>query len=228
MQQNFNLTEVTGQVTGSNRLRGWEIHTVQFKGVEFVTGKSKEGKDWTAMKIKFGNDKGIFEHQVFCPANDDSRRSGETNGKKWELPSGLESLSLTVAYLCRSLDPELYEKNKSKFVFELPAQFEKLVAFIGKLLERSINKTTQLKLVCNNKGYAQLPQFIRINRDGDVYLADHWLGDCCSFSDYEMTQMKKQKDAKPTDMGSIDGISVGVSDIASVNNNLDLDVDIDI
>lgn len=101
----FNLNNVNG--TAVVRLKAWGIYDVVFKGIELVKGKNKEGNEWKAMKIKFSGEEGIFEPLVFCPGEGGGERiTGETGGKKWELPSALEQLQCSVAHVMANLAPE--------------------------------------------------------------------------------------------------------------------------
>lgn len=217
----FNLNNVKG--TAVVRLKAWRIYDVVFKGIELVKGKNKEGNEWKAMKIKFSGEEGIFEPLVFCPGEGGGERiTGETGGKKWELPSALEQLQCSVAHVMANLAPEMMEKfSKAASGLAIPEDFEKLVETMNKALAKAVNKQTKLKLVGNNKGYASLPNFVGINKEGEVYINNNWLGDTVAFSDYEVKKMNEQKNAKPTavkdDVDNTDDTAVG-------NEDLDFDV----
>ena len=211
----FNLGNTQG--TAVTRLKAWGIYDVVFKGIELTKGVSKEGKEWKAMKIKFAGDEGTFEASVFCPdENGAERRSGETGGKKWELPSNLETLKFTIAHLLTNLAPDNVEKF-NKVTVSLPDEFEKLVELLSKALAKAMNKHTKLKLIGNSKGYATLPNFVNINKDGDAYISNNWLGETVVFSDYEVKKMEEQKNAKPTavkeDVDTTDDVAAGNEDL---------------
>lgn len=105
----FNLNNVKG--TAVVRLKAWGIYDVVFKGIELAKGTNKEGNEWKAMKIKFSGEEGIFEPLIFCPGDGGNERvTGETGGKKWELPSALEQLQFTVSHVMTNLAPEMMEK----------------------------------------------------------------------------------------------------------------------
>lgn len=218
MGMTFNLANTKG--TATMRLKAWNIYNVVFKGIEYVEGVNKDGKVWKAFKTKFSNEEGIFEPLTFCPGEKgDERLTGESGGKPWELPSAMESLMLTVAHLGEHLAPERFEKMR-KVAFNIPEDFKKLVDTLSKVLEPAVNKSTQIKLVGNKKGYATIPNFISISKEGEVYTSDNWLGDNLAFTDYQVKQMQKQKDAKPTDMptDNVDDVSAGS------NNDLDFEI----
>lgn len=215
----FNLGNTKG--TAIVRLKAWGIYDVVFKGLEYTQGTNKEGNVWKAMKIKFSGDEGVFEPLVFCPGEDGGERmTGESGGKKWELPSGLENLKFTIAHLLENLAPEYIEKF-SKVSVTLPDDFDKLVEILNKALAKAVNKQTKLKLIGNNKGYASLPNFISINKEGDAYISNNWLGDTVAFSDYEVKKMNEQKNAKPSEVKED---TDGVDDTAAGNEDLDFEV----
>lgn len=217
----FNLNNIKG--TAVVRLKAWGIYDVVFKGIELSKGTNKEGNTWKAMKIKFSGEEGIFEPMIFCPGDKgDERLSGESNGKKWELPSAMEQLQFTVLHVMSNLAPEMLEKFiKAVSGLTLPNDFEKLVEIMNKALSKAINKQTKLKLIGNNKGYATLPNFVGINKDGEAYINNNWLGDTVAFSDYEVKKMNEQKNAKPTAVK--DEVDT-TDDIAAGNEDLDFEV----
>lgn len=215
----FNLGNTKG--TAIVRLKAWNIYDVVFKGLEYTQGTNKEGNIWKAMKIKFSGEEGIFEPLVFCPGEGgDERVTGETGGKKWELPSGIETLKFTIAHLLENLAPEYIEKF-SKVSVTLPDEFDKLVEILNKALAKAVNKQTKLKLIGNNKGYASLPNFISINKEGEAYISNNWLGDTVAFSDYEIKKMNEQKNAKPS---KVEDDVDATDDTAAGNDDLDFEV----
>lgn len=217
----FNLNNVKG--TAVVRLKAWGIYDVVFKGIELSKGTNKEGNVWKAMKIKFSGDEGIFEPLIFCPGDNGAERvTGETGGKKWELPSALEQLQFTIAHVMTNLAPEMMEKfSKAATGLSLPEDFEKLVEIMNKALAKSLNKHTRLKLIGNSKGYASLPSFVSINKEGEAYISNNWLGETVAFSDYEVKKMNEQKNAKPTEVQ--DNVDA-TDDAAASNEDLDFEV----
>lgn len=217
----FNLNNVNG--TAVVRLKAWGIYDVVFKGIDLTKGTNKEGNAWKAMKIKFSGDEGIFEPMVFCPGDKGGeRKTGETGGKKWELPSALEQLQYTVSHVMTNLAPEMMEKfSKAVTGLTLPDDFEKLVETMNKALSKAVNKKTKLKLVGDSKGYAALPSFVNINKDGEAYISNNWLGDTVAFSDYEVKKMNEQKNAKPT---AVKDDAEDTTDVEAGNEDLDFEV----
>lgn len=215
----FNLGETKG--TAVVRLKAWNIYNVIFKGVEITQGTNKEGNIWKAMKVRFSSEEGVFEPLIFCPGeNGMDRPNGESNGRKWELPSAMENLRFSIAHLLENLAPETIEKF-SKVSLNLPDDFEKLVEVLNKCLAKAVNKSTKLKLIGNSKGYASLPNFVGINKEGEAYISNNWLGDTVAFSDYEIKKMQDQKNAKPTDMS---GAGESTDDAPAGNEDLDFEI----
>ena len=194
---NFNLSKTNG--TAITRLKPWTISKVSLESVELKTGTSKEGNDWKAMQFNFKGEDGVFEYKVFCPgAKGDERVTGTTNGKEWELPSAMEQLQFTIAHICTALAPTEFEKLKG-VELDLPKDFEKLTNAVKKVLAKAIGVETNIKLVGNSKGYADVPKFVNINRTSkDAYISDNWLGENLAFSAYQLQQMKKAKASTPT------------------------------
>ena len=121
-----------------------------------------------------------------------------------------------------NLAPEMMEKfTKADSGLTLPDDFEKLIEIMNKALAKAVNKHTKLKLIGNSKGYVSLPSFVGINKEGEAYISNNWLGDTVAFSDYEVKKMNEQKNAKPTAVAE----DVDTSDDTAVGNE-DLDFDV--
>lgn len=215
----FSLSNTNGIAV--TRLQAWTINPVVFKGVEEKTGTSKDGSTWKAIQFKFSGDKGIFEPMFFCPKEGgDERKSGETDGRKWELPSQIEQLALTIAHVVGTLSPANYAKLQNVSL-DLPKDFDKLVDMVRKALASSVNKSTNIKLVADNRGYAAIPNFININKNGEAYISNNWLGENLAFSSYEIKKMEKAKNSKPTE---IDEDVTDSPDSSSDDDGLDFEV----
>lgn len=215
----FSLSNVNS--TAVTRLQPWTINEVAYRGIEVKSGKTKDGKEWKALQFKFSGDAGVFEPMIFCPQEGgDERMTGTSNGKEWQLPSALEQLIFTISHVVGVLAPANLEKLKT-VEFDLPKDFDKLCELIRKSLKSSENKTTKIKLVGDSKGYATLPQFININKDGDAYISNNWLGDNLAFTPYEITRKEKQAKAKPTEMNESPELD---PDSSSDNSDLDFEI----
>lgn len=193
---NFGLS--TTKVSASNILKPWGIYDVVLKDVILKTGTSKEGRNWQALQFKFVGEKGSFEPMFFCPETDgDKRHEGETNGRSWVLPSAFEQLGNTIAHVVGTLNPAGYEKLRG-ISLDLPTDFAKLVDYVKRSVAPAFNKATQIKVIGNNKNYAQVPSFVSINKDGEAYISNNWVGANLAFTPGEVKKMNEIKNATPT------------------------------
>lgn len=215
----FNLSNTSG--VAITRIQAWTINPVVFKGVELKKGTSKDGNEWKAIQFKFSGDAGIFEPMFFCPKEGgDQRVSGETGGRKWELPSQMEQLTLAIAHVVGTLAPASFAKLQNVSM-ELPKDFEKLVELIKKALNSAVNKSTNIKVIGDNRGYAAVPNFININKDGKAYISNNWLGENLAFSPYEIKKKDQAEKTKPTE---IKEDLEDTPDTSSDNSDLDFDI----
>ena len=213
----FNLTNT--KATAVTRIQPWTISEVQFKGVEERSGNTKDGGVWKAIQFKFAGANGTFEPMFFCPKEDgDQRVSGETAGRKWELPSAVEQLQFAIAHIVGTLAPANFSKLQNVSV-ELPKDFSKLVDLVKKATASAINKTTNIKVIGDNKGYAAVPNFTSINKEGVAYISNNWVGDNLAFAAYELKKKDAQTNAKPT---AVDDVAPESTEDA--NEDLDFDI----
>ena len=210
----FNLKGVKG--TASNHLKAWGIYDVVFRGVEYVEGTSAKGNAWQGMQVTFAGDAGTYSKTFFCPGDGaEERLSGESNGRKWTLPSNAEVFSAVLAHLGENLSPDKYKKFQ-ELEWDLPKDFEKLVAKFDEALAPAKNKATTLKLVANKKNYADIPNFVSVNSKGDAVINNNWVGKNVAFTDKELIAKEKRANEKPTEMSTATGID-------TTNKDIDLD-----
>lgn len=213
----FNLTNT--KATAITRVQPWTINEVQFKGVEERSGNTKDGGVWKAIQFKFAGANGVFEPMFFCPKEDgDQRMTGETAGRKWELPSAVEQLQFTIAHVVGTLAPANFEKLQNISI-ELPKDFSKLVDVVKKATASAVNKTTNIKVIGDNKGYAAVPNFISINREGVAYISNNWVGENLAFTASELKKKETQAKAKPTAVND-----VAPDSTEDANSDLDFDI----
>lgn len=214
---------VNGTSNVQPRLKAWQIHEVEFKGVEFSSfaGKKDPNTTWQVMRTKFENKDGIFEETMFCPKEGDDVRT--KNGDR-ENPSNLERFQFFVAQLGEQLAPERYAKFKTR-QYDLPNDFERMIKDLNETLKPAIGKTVKLKLIGNKKGEAVLPYFVNLNREGKPYTSNNFLGDKVFFTTYELDTMDKQKNTKPTDMGNTSGDGLD-TEVSNAVENTDLNFDV--
>lgn len=200
---NFNLTNTTG--AASTHIKAYEISKVIFDGIELKNGTSQNGREWKALQLSFKGDTGTFEPMFFCPGEDgDKRMSGETDGRKWEVPSAMEDLMHNVAHFMHVIAPENFEKIRGKISLELPKEFDKLVEILKKATEKSIGKEFFIKTVANSQGFANLPRVVKINSNsGESFLGSNWIsvdGKNLSFTPNELKKKAAFAAMKPSSM----------------------------
>lgn len=214
----FGLTEAKVSVP---RLKPWTINEVTFKGVEYKNGTSQNGNNWAAMQFNFEGENGTYSKMFFCPnQNGFERRSGESSSGKWVLPADAEVLMEQLKYICTTLAKDAYAKVAGKIVVDLPGEFDKLYEYIAKILKGAVGTKTNIKLVADNRGYADIPRnAVRISSSDDsVYISNRWLGDNLSFSAYEL----KTKDAAKAETPSkVDDLTTDDS-LDNVDDLLDI------
>jgi len=220
---NFNLTGTTG--AASSHIKAFEISKVTFEGIESKSGTSKNGREWKAFQLNFKGDGWTFSPMFFCPTEDGEKRvSGETDGRKWELPSSMEDLIHNVAHFMFNISPEGFEKIKGKLSLELPKEFDKLVEILTKATKNSVGKEFYIKTVANNQGFANLPRSVKINsKTGESFFSNNWIATDpknLSFTAAELKNKAAFENMKPSSMDKDDDIE---EDTTTDTGDLELD-----
>lgn len=220
---NLGFEGVQGSSMALPKLKAWQIHDVEFKGIEFskFKGRKDPNAEYQALKVKFGNEDGTFEETKFCPKDGDEVRP-ENNGR--QSPSPLENFQFFIAQLGEQLAPERYEKFKGRR-YQLPQDFEKMVNDLGAVLKPAVGKTYKLKLIANKKGEPVLPYYVNLSKEGKAYPSNNFIGNNVFFTPYELETMEKQKNAKPTAMEGTAGDGVDTTPEETSNND-DLNFDV--
>ena len=133
-------------------------------------------------------------------------------GHEYNRPSSFENFQFTLMQIVHALNPtgeEKIKENASKI-----KTIDQFIDLILKALKGKENIVTNLKLVGReNKGviYAALPSACGLTKNGEIF-ATNFIGDNLFFSNYELTQQKKYRDAKPTKMSDNTGDNPDVAD----------------
>lgn len=201
----------TTQATSSvqQRLKPWEIHTVKFAGahIESITGKKDPNATYTILKVRFEGEDGYYEESIFYPKDDDAKRPVYQNkdGHDYEGASAFERTMTFIAQVAEVLNPEGFKKMQaasSKF-----KSFDDVAKAFIKITDSAKGKETKLKLVGgtqNGSVVPRLPKFVAVNKNGEKFTCDNFIGDKLFFSSYEEQKIKEYKNAKPTSMPSIE------------------------
>jgi len=212
MAFNFGISAESAVRNTRRPLAPWNIHDVKFMGCEIkeFSGKKDPNAHYKVLNINFENEDGYFTLTKFFPKDgDDERREfpGQ-NGGKVVMPSNFEVLMATVAQTAQILNPAGFEKMQtmsSKF-----RSFDDVANALIKVTEKAKGTEIKIKLVGRNrdgKVVADVPRIVGINKEGESFIADNYIGTKLFFSDYEETQREKYLKAKPTEMKSDDPLS---------------------
>jgi hypothetical protein len=121
-------------------------------------------------------------------------------GHEYNRPSSFENFQFTLMQIVHALNPSGEEKikaNASKI-----KTIDQFVDLIIKALTGKEKIETNLKLVGReNQGvvYATLPAACGLSRSGELFPVN-FIGENLFFTNYELTQQKNYKNAKPTNM----------------------------
>lgn len=202
------IDKVQATAGGNRRLRPWDIYEVKFVEAKYETfeGKKEENKGqiYEALTVRFENEDGYYEERIFNPGEKGNERfkNKTAEGHEYESASPMEKLRIFIAQMLTVLAPE----KMPKMVELAPkvTSFKQLVEVFAKLLEGAKGKTTHLKLAGKtdktNRIVPCLPKFAGVNKQGELFTADNFIGDKLFFSPYEEGKQKEYRKAKPTDM----------------------------
>lgn len=204
---NQNFTSSTGAY-----LRPYNIYKVNLTKIEKTELKGAKDPNavYPIIALEFtgcGEDKGVFSTNLFIPTTekDMERPTFENNeGHEYQRPSRFENFQFTLMQIVHALNPAGEEKikaNASKI-----KTIDQFIDLIIKALAGKNNVEVDLKLVGrNNNGvvYAALPNACGLNKSGEVFPVN-FIGDNLFFTNYELSQQKAYKEAKPTNMDKIE------------------------
>lgn len=207
------IDKVQATAGGNRRLRPWDIYEVKFVEARFekFNGKKEENKDqvYEALTIRFENEDGYYEERVFNPGEKGTERykNKGADGHEYESASPMERLRIFIAQLFAVLAPDKMPKMVE--IAPKVTSFEQLCNAVIKLLEGAKGKTTHLKLTGRkdsqtNRYTPCLPKFAGVNKKGELFTADNFIGDKLFFSAYEEGQKKKYLEARPTNMDTVE------------------------
>lgn len=207
----FNFgTLATTQATSNiqRRLTPWGIYNVKFAGAkkETVSGKKDVNATYDILKVRFEGEDGYYEESIFYPKEGDDKRPTYTSkdGHEYEGASSFERTMTFIAQVARVLNPKGFEKMQeasTKF-----KSFDDVVKAFIAITDPAKGKETHLKLVGrtqNGNVVAALPKFVAVNKNGELFTSDNFIGDNLFFTAYEESRKKAAENAKPTDMDSL-------------------------
>lgn len=205
MSFNFGITTDSAVRNTRRPLAPWAIHDVKFMGCEIreFDGKKDPTAHYKVLAINFENEDGYFSVTNFFPKEGDNERKefDSSNGGKIIMPSNFEVLMAIVKQTAQVLTPEGFDKMQaasSKF-----KSFDDVAKALITITDKVKGKETKLKLIGKNrdgKVVADIPRIVGINKQGESFISDNYIGDKLFFSDYEETQRTKYTKATPTEM----------------------------
>lgn len=206
----FNFgTLATEQATSSTqpRLKPWGIYSVKFKGArkETFRGKKDPNASYDVLKVRFEGADGYYEESLFYPKDGDDKRPiyKSNDGHEYEGASSFERTMTFIAQVATVLNPEGFKKMQavsSKF-----RNFDDVVNTFIKITDPVKDKETNLKLVGrNHEGIIEpaLPKFVAVNKKGEKFVCDNFIGEKLFFSAYEEGKKAEYNSAKPTNMSN--------------------------
>lgn len=221
---NFGISADSAIKNTRRPLSPWNIHTVKFTGCEIreFDGKKDPSAHYKVLAINFENEDGYFSVTNFFPKDGDNERKefDSKNGGKIVMPSNFEVLMAIVKQTAQVLTPSGFEKMQAasaKF-----KSFDDVAKALITITDKVKGNETKLKLIGKNrdgKVVADIPRIVGINKQGEAFISDNYIGDKLFFSDYEETQRANYSKAAPTQMPSEIAEDVKVED----SNDFDLE-----
>ena len=225
------LGETSFTNNGPQYLRPYDIYEVNLTKIEQTSLKGKDGTEYPVIAMEFtgcGDQTGVYTHNLFIPNKDSDfeRRTNETSGAKY--PSAFEQFQYTLMQLTEVINPKGAAKIK-----ENASKLKSMEQFIDLIIKALSGKTDVkffLKLVGrtqNNQTFSTLPSSCVLGKDAKPETKPSALNfvsldkKLLNWSNYELTQMKKYQEAKPTVMKTTDDSNPDEAD------EVDLDIDLD-
>ena len=208
---NFNgLSETSFTNNGPQYLRPYDIYEVNLTKIEKSSLKGKDGTEYGVVALEFkgcGEVTGVYTHNLFIPnKNEDfERRVNETSGTPY--PSAFEQFQFTLMQLTQVINPKGADKIK-----ENASKLKSMDQFIDLIIKALTGKADVkffLKLVGRNQGgtvYSTIPNACVLSKKATAETKPSPINfvaldkSLLQFSNYELTQMKAYKNAKPTNM----------------------------
>lgn len=218
---------------GPQYLRPYDIYEVNLTKIEKTSLKGKDGTEYPVIALEFtgcGDKTGVYNHNLFVPTKDSDfeRRVNETSGAKY--PSAFEQFQYTLMQLTQVINPKGAEKIK-----ENASKLKTMDQFIDLIIKALTGKTDVkffLKLVgrtSNNQTFSTLPSACVLGKDAKAETKPSVLNfvstdaKALTWSNYELTQMKKYQEAKPTPMKDTTDSNPDVADDDVDLEDIDLD-----
>lgn len=212
MNFNFsNLAETSFSSNSSNYLKPYDIYQVNLTKIEKTELKGKDGVSvYPVVTLEFtgtGDANGIFTQNIFIPVKDEDFVRNENQTSHKPMPSRFDQFQYTLMQIVEAINPtgaQKIKENGSKL-----KTIDDFLNIVIKALNGKNNVDVYLKLVgqvSNGTTYARLPNACLIDREGKPAALNFINADSTKlyFSNYEIGQMNNYKNAKPTNMETVD------------------------
>ena len=114
MSFNFAISSDSAVRNSRRPLTPWEIHDVKFKGAEIreFNGKKDPNAHYKLLSIKYENEDGYFNVDLFFPKDGDDVRPefDGANGGKVQMASSFETTMAIVKQTAQVLNPKGFEQ----------------------------------------------------------------------------------------------------------------------
>lgn len=218
-------TQPTSSV--QQRLRPWGIYPVKFVGArkETINGKKDPNAVYDILKVRFEGEDGYYEESIFYPKDGDDVRPTykSKDGHEYQGASPFDRTMTFIAQVAEVLNPEGFKKMQeasSKF-----RSFDDVVKVFIAITDKVKGKETNLKLigrVQNGSVVAGLPKFVAINKKGEKFTCDNFIGEKLFFTASEEARKAEYANAKPTNMSESDAsIPSDINDSSKGSEDLD-------
>lgn len=222
---NFGDVNTTSAVNNSSNLKPWGIYDVEFDGLELndIQGKKDPDKTYHTIKMSFHGEEGSFSTNLFIPSSEDDTKRIENKSKDGHVyysPSKFEIFKWTLLQLVQVVNPEGYEKLKA--ASNKITSMDSFIKVIFKFANEKKGAKTKLKLTGRNndgKIYPQIPRICGINKNGECFVSNNFVGNKLEFTAWEASQVMSYKNTKPTEMPDI------ASQVEGVDESSDIDFD---
>lgn len=201
-----NLANTTG-VASDKHLRPYSINEVKFVEAKVdVLHSDKKQEDYDILKVRWENDYGYYEENVFLPGTTGSDVERTPNSWGGENPSNADRVMMFFAHTLGVLNPDGFARLKK--VVGNAKNFKDVATMVAKLLNEKKGIKCYLKLTGReNQGviYASLPYYAAISKDsGDAYVSNNFLSltDNLTFNPNEDKKRQEFEKAKPTPVSS--------------------------
>lgn len=226
MSYSFDATAGASQSTVKPRLEQNKIHDVILEDckIEDIVGVKDPSLTYKIIKIIFSNENGQYEHAIFEPKGDDFKRTvktGTKDGKEYSIPqpSNVETMMLLLKHVIDGFVPEWAEQIDSGKKSLVAKDWDQLRNLVIKILASGKGRQNKIKLIGNKKGEGIFPGFfVSINREGNPYVKNNFIGSKVAFTAYEIQRAKEAQEASPNRMEATSNFSAQSSPA-----NLDLD-----